>query len=45
MLLKLVEANLITVAHAEKVARKINQANPEINDKILQDFLKKLKKE
>ena len=43
MLLKLVEADLITVTHAEKVARKINQVNPEINDRILQDFLDKIK--
>ena len=42
MLLKLVEAKLLTVSHAEKVARKINQVNPEINEKILQDFLNKL---
>ena len=41
--MKLVESDLITVTHAEKVARKINQVNPEINDKILQDFLDKLK--
>ena len=45
MLLKLVEADLITVTHAEKVARKINQVNPEINDKILQDFLDKLSRD
>ncbi len=44
MLLKLVEANFITASHAEKMARKINQVNPEINDKILQAFLTKLKK-
>ena len=43
MLLKLVEADLITVTYAEKIARKINQVNPEINDRILQDFLDKLK--
>ena len=42
MLLKLVEADLITVTHAEKVARKINQVNREINDKLLQEFLDKL---
>lgn len=42
MILKLVEANLITVSHAEKIARKINQVNPEINNKILEDFLAKL---
>ena len=44
MLLKLTEANLITVAHAEKAARKINQANPEINERVLNEFLTKLKK-
>ena len=42
MLLKLVEADLITATHAEKVARKINQVNREINDKLLQEFLDKL---
>ena len=42
MLLKLVEADLITVTHAEKVARKINLVNREINDKLLQEFLDKL---
>ena len=44
MLLKLVEAGLITVAYAEKIARKINQVNPEINEKVLNGFLDKLKK-
>ncbi len=42
MLLKLVDAELITANHAEKIARKINQVNPEINNKILEDFLAKL---
>ena len=45
MLLKLVEADLITVTYAEKIARKIHQINPEINDKILQDFLDKLSRD
>ncbi len=44
MLLKLVEAGLITVTYAEKIARKINQVNPEINEKVLNGFLDKLKK-
>lgn len=44
MLLKLVEADLITVTCAEKIAKKINQVNPEINDEILQKFLDKLEK-
>lgn len=44
MLLKLVEANLITTTYAEKIARKINQVNPEINKKVLNSFLDKLKK-
>ena len=44
MLLKLVEAGLITVVYAEKIARKINQVNPEINEKVLNGFLDKLKK-
>ncbi len=43
MLLKLVESNLLTATHAEKIARKINQVNPEINEKVLKDFLDKLK--
>ena len=43
MLLKLVEGNLLTATHAEKIARKINQVNPEINEKVLNDFLDKLK--
>ena len=42
MLLILVDADLITANHAEKIARKINQVNPEINNKILEDFLAKL---
>lgn len=42
IILKLVESNLITVSHAEKIARKIDQVNPEINNKILEDFLAKL---
>lgn len=44
MLLILVETNLITESHAEKIARKINQVNPEITDKLLDDFLDKLGK-
>ena len=44
MLLKLVTAGLITVTYAEKIAKKINQVNPEISNKILQDFLNKLEK-
>lgn len=44
MLLKLVEADLITVTCAEKIAKKINQVNPEINNEILQKFLNKLEK-
>lgn len=44
MLLKLVKAKLITQVHAEKIARKINLVNPEINNKILQEFLGKLEK-
>lgn len=44
MLLKLVEADLITVTYAEKIARKIHQLNPEITDIILQNFLDKLQK-
>jgi len=43
MLLKLVEADLITTTYAEKIARKINQVNPEINEKVLNAFLNKLK--
>jgi rRNA-processing protein FCF1 len=42
MLLKLVSADLITTSHAEKIARKINQVNPEINEKVLSEFLDKL---
>jgi rRNA-processing protein FCF1 len=44
MLLKLVEGNLLTATHAEKIARKINQVNPEINEKVLSEFLEKLSK-
>ena len=44
MLLKLVEVKLITKVHAEKIGQKINIVNPEINNKILQDFLNKLEK-
>ena len=44
MLLKLVEAKLITSTHAEKIARKIHHVNPEINEKILSNFLEKLEK-
>ena len=43
MLLKLVEANLITVAHAERIAQKSHKVNPEINEKVLNSFLNKLK--
>ena len=43
MLLKLVESNLITDVHAEKVAMKIHEVNPEISSKVLEDFCKKLK--
>ncbi|MBO7485609.1 MAG: hypothetical protein J6T84_06060 [Spirochaetaceae bacterium] len=44
MLLKLVDIDLITKTHAEKIAKRIHQVNPEINDEILQDFMAKLKK-
>ena len=44
MLLKLVEGNFLTATHAEKIARKINQVNPEINEKVLSEFLEKLSK-
>ena len=44
MLLKLVEGNLLTATHGEKIARKINQVNPEINEKVLSEFLEKLSK-
>ena len=44
MLLKLVDTDLITANHAERIARKINQVNPEINEKILREFLNKLGK-
>ena len=42
ILLKLVEAEIITASFAEKIARKINQVNPEINDEVLETFLDKL---
>lgn len=44
MLIKLVEAKLITVSHAEKISKKIHQENLEINEKILCNFLDKLEK-
>ena len=43
MLLKLTESGLITKNHAEKIAKKIHQVNPEINENILSDFLNKLR--
>ena len=44
ILLKLVDAHLLTITQAEKIAKKINQVNPEINETILQDFFDKLRK-
>ena len=42
MLLKLFDADLITVSYAEKIARKIHKLNPEINNKVFESFLDKL---
>lgn len=44
MLLKLAESELISSARAEKIARTINRNNTEINNRILKQFLYKLKK-
>jgi hypothetical protein len=42
MLLMLVTSHQITKARAQDIAKKINSDNPEITDKILEDFLGKL---
>jgi hypothetical protein len=44
LLLKLVNTKLITKSKAEKIARTINKVNPEINDKVLTEFMTKLDK-
>ncbi|MFA6844862.1 MAG: hypothetical protein WCR02_03975 [Sphaerochaetaceae bacterium] len=44
LILKLLDAKLITKVKAEKMARTINKVNPEINDKVLAGFLLELDK-